>query len=72
LLADQQSYFIELRRAVQALIDAKKTPAEAWAAAPEIAAKLKQNPRIARYVQTNAQGHVEKVFAELTAAQSSK
>jgi glyoxylase-like metal-dependent hydrolase (beta-lactamase superfamily II) len=66
VIADQQSYFIELRRGVQALIDAKKSPEEVKAAAPELAAELKKNPHIARYVQGNLLGHFEKVYAELS------
>jgi glyoxylase-like metal-dependent hydrolase (beta-lactamase superfamily II) len=66
IIADQQSYFIELRRGVQALIDAKKTPDEVKAAVPVLATELKKNPHIARYVQGNPLGHVEKVYAELT------
>jgi cyclase len=65
VIADQQNYFIALRRAVQALVDAKKTPAEVKAAVPEIAAALKKDPHIARYVQASALGHVEKVYLEL-------
>jgi glyoxylase-like metal-dependent hydrolase (beta-lactamase superfamily II) len=65
ILADQQAYFVALRRAVQALIDAKKTPAEVKAAAPELEAALKKDPQIARYVQASVLGHLEKVYTEL-------
>jgi cyclase len=66
VIADQQSYFIELRRAVQALIDAKKTSAEVKDAAPALAAELKKNPHIARYVQTSLLPHLNKVYTELS------
>ena len=65
VIADQQSYFIELRRGVQALIEARKTAAEVKAAAPALATALQQNPHIARYVPGNLLGHLEKVYAEL-------
>ena len=65
VIGDQQSYFIELRRGVQALINGQKSAAEVKAAAPALAAELKQNPHIARYVPGNLLGHLEKVYAEL-------
>lgn len=65
VIADQQSYFIELRRGVQALIDARKTPAEVRAAIPALAAALKTKPNIARFVPGNLNVPVEKAYAEL-------
>jgi glyoxylase-like metal-dependent hydrolase (beta-lactamase superfamily II) len=66
VIADQQSYFIELRRSVQALIDAKKTPAEVKAAAPALAEALKKNPHIARFVQGTLLPHLDKMYNELS------
>lgn len=65
VIADQQGYFVELRRGVQAFIDAKKSPAEIRAALPALAAALKTKSNIARYVPGNLTGHVEKVYSEL-------
>lgn len=65
ILENQQAYFIALRREVQKLVDAKKTPAEVKAAAPEIVAEIKKDARAARYVQPNPLGHIEKVYVEL-------
>ena len=67
IIADQQGYLTELQRAVRALVDAKKTPAEVKAAVPALAATLKQIGHIARYVPTDYwfTFHVEKVYMEL-------
>ncbi len=67
IIADQQGYLIELRREVQALVASGKTPAEVKAAVPEIAARLRKIPPIARYVPSDFwfTAHVEKVFLEL-------
>jgi cyclase len=67
VIADQQAYFIELRRGVQALVDAGKSPAEISDAAPGLAAQLRTNRQIARYVPTDLyfKAHVEKIFSEL-------
>lgn len=65
IIADQQSYLRELRRGIQALIDAKKTPDEVKAALPTLAAELKQKPNVARYVPGNLLAHAEKVYGEL-------
>ena len=67
IVTDQQGYLIELRRGVQALVDARKTPAEVKAAVPELAAQLKKIGHIARYVPTDFwfAAHVEKVYGEL-------
>jgi cyclase len=68
IVADQQAYFVELRRGVQALLDSGKSGAEIRASAPALAARLKTNPRIARYVPTDFwfAAHVEKIYMELT------
>lgn len=66
ILADQQSYVIELRRGLQALIDAKKSTADIRAALPALAAELKQKPNIARYVPGNLSAHAEKIHTEMT------
>jgi cyclase len=70
VLADQQGYFIDLRRGVQEWIDAKKSPAEVKAAAPELASRLKKIAPIARYVPSEVyfEAHVEKVYMELGGA----
>ncbi len=67
VIADQQGYFIELRRGVQELVDAKKTLAEVRAAAPELAARLKKIVHIARFVPSDVYfaAHVEKAYMEL-------
>jgi glyoxylase-like metal-dependent hydrolase (beta-lactamase superfamily II) len=65
VIADQQGYFIALQAAVKAQMDAGKTPAEVKAAAPAIAAELRKNARIARYVPVNPVPPVQKVYVEL-------
>jgi len=67
VLADQQGYFVELRRCVRELVDAGKSPAEVRAAAPELAARLKKITRIRRYVPSDLYftAHVEKAYMEL-------
>jgi cyclase len=67
VIADQQGYFIELQRGVQALVKAKKTPEEVKAAVPELAAGLKKIGHIARYVPSDFwfTAHVEKIYQEL-------
>jgi len=65
IIADQQRYFIELRRVVRRWLDAGKTPAEFRAGLGEIAAELKGIPAIARYVPASLGAHVQKVCVEL-------
>ena len=65
IIVDQQRYLIELRKAVQALVEAKKSPAEVKAALPGVAAGLKKIPNIARYVPDNLTAHVQKVYREM-------
>jgi glyoxylase-like metal-dependent hydrolase (beta-lactamase superfamily II) len=68
IVVDQQGYLIELRRGVQALVDAKKTPAEVKAAVPALAADLRKIDHIARYVPSDFwfTAHVDKVYRELS------
>ncbi len=68
MIVDQQRYFIELRRVVQALRDAMKSPAEVRAALPDLAIELKKIPTIARYVPGNLTAHVQKVWMEMGGA----
>jgi len=67
VIVDQQGYFIELRRAVQTLVDAHKTPAEIKASVAELADRLRKISRIARYVPNDFwfTAHVEKMYIEL-------
>jgi len=67
IIEDQQAYFIELMRGVQAQVDAKKSPAEVKAAVPAIAARLRTIKHIARYVPTDFwfTAQVDKVYTEL-------
>lgn len=65
VIVDQQRYFIELQKAVQARRDAKKTDAEVKADLPAIAAELKKIPNIARYVPANMAAHVQKAWREI-------
>lgn len=65
VLADQQQYFVELRKRIKALVDAGKSPAEVKAAAPEVADQLKKIANIARYVPGSLNAHAEKVCVEL-------
>ncbi len=65
LLADQQQFFVELRKQVEPLARAKKEPGEVKEAVERIAAALKNQPRIARYVGDSISGQVEKVFIEM-------
>jgi len=67
IIANQQAYFIELQREVQALVDARITSAEVKAAVPALAATLRKIGPIARYVPSDFwfTAHVEKVYVEL-------
>jgi len=70
IIADQQRYFIELQKGVQALVEAKKTPAEVKAAVPALGAELRKIAAIARYVPSDRwfTPHVDKVWRELGGA----
>jgi glyoxylase-like metal-dependent hydrolase (beta-lactamase superfamily II) len=67
VIADQQAYFIELRRGVKALMGAGKSLGEIREAAPVLAARLRKNPQITRYVPSDFYfaAHAEKIFTEL-------
>ncbi len=64
IIADQQAYFIALQAQVKTLADAHRTPAAVKAALPDIAAALKKNPSIARFVPGNLTAHVQKAWTE--------
>ncbi len=68
IIADQEAYFVELRRRVQDFIDRKLTPAEVKAQVPALAASLKTNPQIARFVPEDKWfiAHVDKIYGELS------
>jgi glyoxylase-like metal-dependent hydrolase (beta-lactamase superfamily II) len=70
IIADQQGYFIELRRGVRALLAAKRTPAEVKAAVHALGADLRKIAHIARYVPTDfwLTAQVEKIYGELGGA----
>lgn len=68
IIVDQQAYFVALRQAVQAMIDAKKTPLEIRDSALGLATKLQQQPNIARYVPAVLLPHLSKVYQELSGA----
>jgi cyclase len=65
LLADQQLFFVELRRRVKAA-SAGKSVAQVQAAVPSIQRQMAGNPRIARYVGEFFPAQVAKVYQELT------
>lgn len=68
IIADQQQFFVELTKRVQALRAANKTPAEAKAAVPAMIEDMKKVPTIARYVGGGLEGQAEKVWTELGGA----
>ena len=65
VLVDQQQYFVELTRRLQAMIAAKKSPADVKAALPALATDLKAIANIARFVPASLLNHAEKVHLEL-------
>ncbi len=65
IIVDQQNYFIALQREVKALFDAHKSPEEVKAALPAVAAAIKRDEHVARYVPANLTAHVQKVWSEL-------
>jgi cyclase len=67
IIADQEAYFVALRRGVQELVDAGKSPSQIKAAIPGLAAELRRDRQIARYVPTDFYfaAHVEKTYVEL-------
>ena len=64
IIADQQSYFVELQRRIKARVDARRSTAEVKAALPDVAAELKKIPNIARYVPASLNAHAEKIYRE--------
>ena len=65
VLDDQIFYFTELRREVEKLVKAKKTPEEVKAAVPAVKAALLKHERIARYIGMFIDAQVEKVYVEM-------
>ncbi len=65
VLEDQQNYFIELRKEVKKLVDARKKPDEVKAAVEDIKAALKKQERIGRYVGDFLAAQMEKVYVEM-------
>jgi cyclase len=68
VIADQEAYFVGLREGVKALIDGGKTHTEISESAPSLAARLRKDGRIGRYVPSDFYfgAQVEKAFSELT------
>jgi cyclase len=64
IIEDQQTFFRELRRVVQAA--STQSPAAVQAAIPSMRDELRKNPGIARYVSDDIAGQVGKVYTELT------
>ena len=62
LLADQQAYFVELRKQVKKV--ARKSPAQVQSSVDSIRAALQQQPQIARYVGDFLSAQVEKAYVE--------
>jgi cyclase len=67
IIRDQEEYFVEVRDGVQALVRAGKTPSEIKESAPGLAAGLRKQRQIARYVPTDFYfaAQVEKIYTEL-------
>jgi cyclase len=67
IIADQEEYFVELCRGVRALMDQDPSLAAVQAAAPALAARLRKNPQIARFVPSDHYfaAHAEKAGEEL-------
>src|SRR5262245_32550554 len=63
LIADQQAYFVELRKQVKKI--ARKKPAEVKAAVENIRSTLLKQERIARYAGDSLSAQVEKAYVEL-------
>jgi cyclase len=63
LLADQQVFFVELRKQVKRY--SRKSPDQAKAAVAQIKATLQKQERIARYVGDSISAQVEKVYVEM-------
>jgi cyclase len=63
VLADQQAYFVELRKQVKKY--AHRKPQEVQAAVDKIKAALQENPHIARYVGEFLPAQIEKAYTEM-------
>jgi len=68
VLVEQQAYFVELTRRLQAMVTAKKSPADVKAALPGVATELKAMANLARFVPGSLTAHAEKIFVELGGA----
>jgi cyclase len=68
IIRDQEAYFVALRGGVQSLMKEGKPAAEIKAAAPGLAAALRKDSQIARYVPTDFYfaAQVEKVYLEVS------
>ncbi len=67
VIADQEEYFVQVRRGVQRLMATASTAEAIRQAAPGLAAALRRNPQIGRYVPTDHyfEAHAEKAFEEM-------
>jgi cyclase len=65
VLDNQQRYFVELRKEVKKLVDAKKKPEEVKAAVDEIKASLQKQEAVARYIGGMFAAQVEKAYTEM-------
>ena len=68
VLEDQIQFFISVRDEAKALLDAKKTPAEAKDSVEKVIDRLRANPRIQRYVGKYVAAQLEKAWKELGGA----
>jgi glyoxylase-like metal-dependent hydrolase (beta-lactamase superfamily II) len=66
VLADQQFFFMQIRKQVAAMVREKKTAQEMLESVPRIRGELKSQPQIDRYVGDGLTAQVEKVYQELT------
>jgi cyclase len=65
VLVDQQAFFVELRKEVKKLVDARKSPAEVQAAVNQIKSSLEKQERIARYLGNSLPAQIDKVYTEM-------
>jgi glyoxylase-like metal-dependent hydrolase (beta-lactamase superfamily II) len=68
VLEDQIQFFISVRDEAKALLDAKKTPAEAKDSVEKVIDRLRANPRIQRYVGKYVAAQLEKAWKEFGGA----
>ncbi len=67
VLDDQQAYFQQLREAVGAQVQAKKSAKEIYDSIPQIREELTNKPQISRYVDKGGvSAQIEKVYSEMT------